>query len=248
MWGTDFLGDAYFLWVQYITGKRKTMTKQQKNLALLGLGICYLGTIYLPVLLKAMIDIEHMGLRFLRYVSVPVLLCTGMLYYVRVAEQRSWASIGFKSFDGGRDVKWGMIGFGLGGMSFAITGPVVEMLGMESTRDGILKLMEYPLWVRVGFAVTAGITEEILFRTYPIERIREWSGNIWLAAFVSISLFAVLHLPFWSLGGGIQIGVGTIIWTLIYIKTRSIWAMMIMHVANDLFAFVMLPYMFGAAF
>lgn len=219
------------------------MTTKQKYLTLIGLCICYLGTIYLPALLKIIVNVASVELKFIRYALLQGSLCIGLLYYVKKVERRDWSSIGFKTFQGSRDVKWGLIGFGLGGISFAISGPIVMMLGMDSTMDGVMKLMEYPLWFRLGIAVIAGITEEVLFRTYPIERLTEWIGNIWFAAFISIILFAGLHIPFWSLGGGIQIGIGTIIWTLIYIKTRSIWAMIIMHIANDIFAFVVLPYL-----
>jgi len=222
------------------------MTRRQKYLTLIGFCICYLGTIYIPAFLRYIIEIDRVELKFLRYALFQVFLCTGLLYYIKKIEKRDWSSIGFKKFKGSRDIKWGLIGFGLGGFSFAITGPLVAYWSMESTMDGVMKLMEYPLWFRIGIAIIAGITEEVLFRTYPIERITEWSGNIWIGVVISIILFAGLHIPFWSLGGGIQIGVGTIIWTLIYVKTRSIWAMMIMHVINDLFAFALLPFLFAA--
>jgi len=221
------------------------MNREQKIFALIGFCICYLGTIYVPVLFNAIFNFERGELKFLQYAFLHISLFLGILYYVKKVEKREWSSLGFKSFDGARDVKWGLIGFGLGGMSFAITGPIVAMLDMESTMDGVMKLMIYPLWIRIGIAIIAGITEEVLFRTYPIERLTEWTGSIWLAALISIVLFAGLHIPFWSLGGAIQIGIGTIIWTLIYVKTRSIWAMIIMHVVNDLFAFCLLPYLFG---
>lgn len=221
------------------------MTNRQKYLGLIGLAFCYLGTIYLPVLLNKIIPVDIHSIKFLRYAILQCFLGGGLLYYVKKVEKRSWASIGFKKFVASRDVKWGLIGFGLGGLSFAISGPIIAMMDMETTMDGVMDLMKYPLWFRIGIAIIAGITEEILFRTYPIERIKEWSGSIWVGAVISIVLFTLLHIPFWSLGGGIQIGIGTIIWTMIYVKTRSIWAMMIMHVANDLFAFVLLPYLFG---
>lgn len=220
------------------------MTKKQKYLALVGFCICYLGTIYLPVLCKSIVDLKTVEFKFLRYAFLQISLCVGILWYVKSIEKRDGSSIGFKKFKGTRDVKWGMIGFALGGMSFALSGPLVAYFGMESTMDGVMKLMEYPLWFRIGIAFIAGFTEEILFRTYPIERITEWTSNIRIAVLISILLFTGLHIPFWSLGGGIQIGIGTVIWTLIYVKTRSIWAMIIMHTLNDLFAFVLLPYLF----
>jgi len=217
----------------------------QKTHVLIGLSICYLGTILLPLISKSLFDLEATGLKLLRYVGIQSILCFALIYFVLNVEKRTWASIGFVRFNLRRDILWALLGFVLGGLSFAISGPVIAMMDMDTTMDGVLALMEYPVWFRIGIAITAGITEEILFRTYAIERLTEWTGSILIGSILSILLFAGFHIPFWSLGGAIQIGIGTIIWTWIYYKTRSIWPMMIMHVINDLFAFVLLPYLFG---
>lgn len=222
------------------------MNKKQKSLAVVGLFICYAGTIFNQLLLKQFFPSENVWVKMFIFGFSQISLCLAILYYVLTVEKKSLASIGFKKFKVSRDIKWGLIGFGLGGLSFAITGPLIAMLDMETTMDGVMKLVTYPIWFRIGVAVIAGTTEELLFRTYPIERLQQWTGNIWIAGLLALVFFAALHIPFWSMGGAIQIGVGTLIWTLIYIKTRSIWAMMIMHVINDLFAFVALPMIFGS--
>jgi len=167
---------------------------------ILGLLICYVSVIYIPQAIKWVFKIDGESAKFLVYAFFQIGLCLSLLFYVLKVEKRSLASIGFKPFVGGRDVKWGLIGFGIAGMSFAITGPLLESFGYESTRDGVVKLAEYSIWIRIGIAVIAGFTEEILFRTYPIERLNEWFGNIWIAGLISILLFAGLHLPFWSVG------------------------------------------------
>lgn len=222
------------------------MTSKQKYQIILGMILCYIGTIYLPPLIKRFFTMDEVGLKFSCYALIQIGLCLSIIYYVLKIEKRPLSSIAFKKFKASRDIKWGLIGFGLGGMSFAITGPVLAIMGMETTMDGIDKLMAYPIWFRIGVALIAGTTEEVLFRAYPMERLSEWTGSIWIAGLLTVLLFAGLHIPFWSYGGAIQIGIGCIIWTLIYIKTRSIWTMVIMHVVNDLFAFVCLPYLFGA--
>ena len=219
-------------------------TRKKITQTILGLLICYVTVIYIPQGIKLFFKAEGEVSKFLIYAFCQIGLCLSLLFYVLKVEKRSLASIGFKPFIGERDVKWGLIGFGLAGISFAITGPLLESFGFESTRDEVIKLAKYSIWMRIGIAVIAGFPEEILFRTYPLERLSELFGNIWIAGLISLILFAGLHLPFWSLGGAIQIGIGTLIWTLIYIKTRSIWTMIIMHTVNDLFAFVVLPYFF----
>lgn len=220
------------------------MKQQEKVNTIIGLIIGYGGIILFPQMVGKLFNPEGVEIKFVLHFMTHALLSAALLYHVKFIEKRSWSGIGFIPFEAERDIKWGLIGFGLSGMSFAITGPLVEYLGLSSTAEGIIRLAQYPIWIRIGISLVAGITEEILIRTYPIERLREWTGSIWYGAIISVLLFGALHLPFWTLGGGIQIGIGTIIWTLIYIKTRSIWTMMIMHVANDLFAFVLLPIVF----
>lgn len=230
---------------QLLIGKYQIVKSREKVNTIIGLIIGYAGIILFPRMVGNILNPEAAEMKIVLHFVTHVLLCFGLLYHVKYVEKRTWSGIGFIPFEPERDLKWGLIGFVLGGMSFAITGPLVEYLGMSSTAEGIIRLAQYPIWIRVGISLVAGTTEEILIRTYPIERLREWTGSIWHGAIISVVLFGALHLPFWSLGGGIQIGIGTIIWTLIYIKTRSIWTMMIMHVANDLFAFVLLPIIFS---
>ncbi len=81
--------------------------------------------------------------------------------------------------------------------------------------------------------LTAGITEEILFRGYPIERLYELTGNMYIAAFLPWLAFTLLHVYFRGVGGAIQIG------------ARSIPACMTMHILNDACAFLLLPYIPG---
>lgn len=221
------------------------MSNNLKNI--LVIIISSVAVIAIPRLVRHVIVTDSHLYGFLLYNFIgPTLVAISILCYVKHIEKRDFRSIGYVKFKASRDIKWGLIGFLLGGMSFAITGPLVEYFDLSSTAEGVQKMADYfPLWRRVGIAFVAGITEEIIFRTFPIERLKEWTGSIGIAAVLSILLFAGLHMPFWELGGAIQIGVGTIIWTLIYIKTRSLWTMIIMHVINDLFAFVMLPMIFS---
>lgn len=103
-----------------------------------------------------------------------------------------------------------------------------------------------PTWLVVIIALTAGITEEVLFRGYPIERLAELTGELWVGAAVTFVTFTAVHIPFWGLGGAIQIGAWTLVVTVVYVRTRNLIACMLMHIANDLFAFVILPILFAS--
>ncbi len=159
-------------------------------------------------------------------------------------ERRSLRSIGLTGMSG-RDVLWGVVGFLVGALAFAITTPLMQALGLGTTGAGIARLAQAPVALRVVIALTAGITEEVLFRGYPIERLTELTGRLGLGAAIAYAVFVLLHLPFWGMGGTVQIGVWSLVVTLLYVRRRNLPACMLMHILNDLYAFILLPALFA---
>jgi membrane protease YdiL (CAAX protease family) len=141
----------------------------------------------------------------------------------------------------GRDILWALFGFLFGALSFMLTMPLVQSLGLETTSAGIGQLARVPIFLRIAVVFTAGITEEILFRGYPIERLTSMTGSPVLGAAISYVVFVVLHLPFWGPGGAIQIGVWSLIVTWLYVRRGNLPACMLMHILNDAYAFLLLP-------
>lgn len=211
---------------------------------LLGLFVCYVIGTQLARILVKVFAVENTSSKVILILACQIITAALVLFVVKKIEGRDLTSIAMGPFVGARDIKWGLMGFGIGGMSFALTGPLVEYYNLGSTIEGITFMGELPVWQRIFIAFTAGTCEEIYLRAYPIERLSEYCSP-YLAALITIVIFMALHIPFWSLGGALQIGVATVVWTAIYLKTRSVWAVMIMHVCNDLFAFVFLPYVFA---
>jgi membrane protease YdiL (CAAX protease family) len=167
-----------------------------------------------------------------------------LLGIVFLWERRTLASIGVKQMSG-RDVLWGVVGFVVGAFSFIITAPLVKALDLGTTSGGIAQLAQASIVSRVAIVITAGITEEILFRGYPIERLTEMTGRIGWGAGIAYIAFVLLHIPFWGLGGTIQIGVWSLIVTLLYVWRRNLLACMLMHILNDAYAFILLPALFA---
>ena len=163
-----------------------------------------------------------------------------LLAIIFLWEKQSLASIGIKKMSW-QDVLWGVVGFVIGAFSFILTGPVVNALGLGTTSDNILQLAQSPIALRVGIVLTAGITEEILARGYPIERLYNLTNRLGLSALIAYIAFLLLHIPFWGLGGSIQIGIWSIVITILYIKRRNLLACMLMHILNDAYAFILLP-------
>ncbi len=167
-----------------------------------------------------------------------------LLAIVFLWEKQSWASIGIKKMSW-QDILWAVVGFVVGAFSFILTNPVVTALGLGTTSGGISQLAQVPLALRIGIVLTAGITEEILSRGYPIERLYSLTNRLGLSAVIAYAAFVLLHIPFWGLGGTIQIGVWSIVITVLYVKRRNLLACMLMHILNDAYAFILLPALFA---
>lgn len=183
--------------------------------------------------------------RWLRLIGPSWFVAGVVVAGVVWVERRSLDSIGLER-PSVRDLGLGVAGFVVGVVSFALTQPLVQALGLTSTTTGVRTLATFPMWVVVAIALTAGITEEVLFRGYPIERMAEVTGNLWVGAAVTFVVFTVGHVSWWGVGGAIQIGVWTLVVTVLYVYTRNLPACILMHVSNDLFAFIVLPILIGA--
>lgn len=173
------------------------------------------------------------------------LIAVLLIFVVVAVERTSLASIGLRGLSRA-DWRWTMIAWGIGGISFWLTGPLLARLGLVTTSSGIGSIAQVPLVLRIAVALTAGITEEIIFRGYAIERLASLTGNVRLAGLLSWLLFTLVHLPAWGIGGTIQIGVWAAVATALYVSRRNLPANIVMHTLNDAVAFLVLPMLMTA--
>lgn len=93
------------------------------------------------------------------------------------------------------------------------------------------QLKNFPAWVLIPAWVTGSFTEEVLFRSYPIERLTQLTGKRWLASLITVVVFVGLHLLGWDwihvltvvLPGGIML-------TLFYLWQRNLALNVMIHV------------------
>lgn len=171
-------------------------------------------------------------------------LLTGLLLaLVLFWEGRPLSSIGIRQ-PSISTVGWGIGAFIVGVLAFGFTFPLVDAFGLGTTVEGIEWLVQFPVWLLIVTAVTAGFTEEVMFRGYLLERVGELTGALWIGAVISAVVFTLVHIPLWGVGGALQIGVWTIVVTVLYVKTHNLWACIVMHVLNDLYAFIVAPLVF----
>jgi membrane protease YdiL (CAAX protease family) len=217
-------------------------TLREWRVAIVGVVIALFGLDLLDFVLPDVSATER-PLRWVLLVGPHWLVMAAVLAIVVWVERRRLTSIGLKR-PTLHDLGWGVVGFVVGVLTFAVSRPLVELLGLSATGSGIQTLASLPVGIVVALAVTAGIAEEVLFRGYPIERLAALTGNIWVGAVLTFVVFTVAHIPFWGLGGALQIGGWTVVVTVLYVRRRNLPACILMHICNDLFAFVLLPYLF----
>jgi membrane protease YdiL (CAAX protease family) len=120
-----------------------------------------------------------------------------------------------------------------------ITGGVLRAFGASTQDSGqTVMVLTLPLWIQLFVAVTAGFTEEILFRGYAVERVTLLSGSRWFGAFVPCLLFGTMHAPFWGLAHAVIAGTTGFWLTLIYLWRRNLWMNITAHVLLDGFVFL----------
>jgi membrane protease YdiL (CAAX protease family) len=108
-----------------------------------------------------------------------------------------------------------------------ITGETPQATGDLSTLPS--SLVFALMWI------TGSFTEEVLFRSYSIERLIAITGKPWLAGLITAFLFTIQHLGGWDWIHVLTIVLpGAIALTLIYVWRRSLMFNVIVHAMVNL--------------
>ncbi len=162
---------------------------------------------------------------------VALLLC-----YVRWLERLPLSSIGFSS-PGIRNILIGIaagivIFAGLAGIYLVIL-PALHFKEDPQVTAVMSLMLAKPFWWRLTLILRGAIAEEIIFRGYAIERLRELTGSFSIAGVISCTVFALEHLGIWSWGHVVIAGFAGAILTLLYIWRRNLWVNTIAHFVPD---------------
>jgi membrane protease YdiL (CAAX protease family) len=161
-----------------------------------------------------------------------------MLIWVTQAEKLPLSSVGLIK-PTWATLKWGALATVLlmatVMLSFAVIAP---MLGLRQNMAATAAIVQVPLWLFILTPVVAGVTEEILYRGYAVERLQFLCGRPWLAGVIAGAAFLLTH---WSWGGAqmIIVGFATIILTGLYMWRRDLWSCILAHTAADLIGFTL---------
>ncbi|TMT81455.1 CPBP family intramembrane metalloprotease [Haloterrigena sp. H1] len=167
-------------------------------------------------------------------------LVVAVLAIVLFWEKRSVTSIGLEMLSR-RQAGVGVAG-GVGGLALGLlaTGIVVAAFNLDQP-ETLSAINELPLLVKLVIVGTAVITEELLWRGYPIERLTEITGSLWIGAATSFVVFLAVHYPEWGLVGAIPQTVFTLALVGVYIRTRNVVACIITHTIINVVMVLVLP-------
>ncbi|HEX3430783.1 MAG TPA: CPBP family intramembrane glutamic endopeptidase [Rhizomicrobium sp.] len=156
-----------------------------------------------------------------------------VLLYVLLVERRSVASIGLR-----RPKLWDLVPAVIAGL-LLVAGIIViyqivfPLLHLAMNVHEMKALRDTPFWYRFLLVTRAAVAEELLFRGYPIERLKEWSGSTALAAVISWAAFTYAHLGTWGPAQLIVAGYGGVVLTVLYLWRRNLPANMLAHWIAD---------------
>lgn len=155
-------------------------------------------------------------------------------------ERRSLQSIGL-----GRPT-WPAIraGFGIALILIVLAlvgATVIDKLGLPTADKGQGEMvMGIPIALQVLIVLTAGFSEEILFRGYAVTRFTELTGSRWWGALIPVVIFGGVHAPFWGLGHALVAGLSGLWLTLIFLWRRNLWTNITAHIFLDGLVFVVM--------
>ncbi len=158
--------------------------------------------------------------------------------YVKKIEHRGFNSIGWKAIK----VRRLLLAIGLG-ILLSLWVPLVYVLRSwwPGTANEQMDLVRHSPGVLLLGVITAAVTEEVLLRAYPLERLRELTGNQVTGFLLSLGTFILIHAETWDLFHilGVVLPLGLIL-TLLYLRTRNLPFLIVIHLVIDL------PMFFGA--
>ncbi|MFC7227983.1 CPBP family intramembrane metalloprotease [Salinirubellus salinus] len=194
-----------------------------------------LGQIDLPGWIESSTASSMLANSLGSWLLVGVLL--GLVVYW---EGRGVASIGLR-LPTRTEVAVGL-GAGLGAvvLGLLVTGVAVVTLNLDQP-ETLSAISRLSLPIQLAIVGTAVVVEEILWRGYPIERLTELTGHLWVGAAISGVVFLAVHYPAWGLVGAIPQAVFTVVLVGVYVWSRNVVASMLTHGVINVVMVLVLP-------
>jgi membrane protease YdiL (CAAX protease family) len=204
---------------------------------IIGLVLSLFGFLFVSVIsnrLQANSALSSNTTTLLEFLLVWIL--TGVVILIVLqGENRPLTSVGVKTITGKEVLLAIVIGIILS-LSVPVLTLIVSQIIPVSEEGSIASVAEsVPAFILLLGILTAGITEEVLFRGYPIERITEITGNKWVALAVSVVAFILPHVAGWNLTHVIAVVIPLgFVMAGLYLWKRNLIFNMSVHILIDL--------------
>jgi membrane protease YdiL (CAAX protease family) len=120
---------------------------------------------------------------------------------------------------------------------FALIVPALHLNGAKAI-DVRAQIMRTPYWYRILLVLRAAVVEELLFRAYMMEKVRQLTGS-WLAAIVvSVVAFTAAHFSGWGVVHLIPVFGAAIVFALLYRWRRDTPSNVMAHFMTDAAGFL----------
>jgi membrane protease YdiL (CAAX protease family) len=154
--------------------------------------------------------------------------------YTRFVENDDVSSLGVR-WDGLRPfLKRVVVGLVVTLGANIVFAPVHQWFGTENIESEMAEYEDTSIPERLFIAVTAGVTEELLYRGYALERLEDETDRPALAAGGSILAFVLAHKSDqWGWKSLPLIAQPATLVTVLYMRSRDLLAVMTVHALND---------------
>ncbi len=194
--------------------------------ALLAVLVMELVVKLMPTLLVA--SARELILRDVLLISWPVALLAWLLKFGPV----SAATMGVIR------PRWRTLGWGLScflALALVSAAMILGMrsLGVSQNSDVLASMGARPIWMLMLIAMTAAISEELIFRGIVLNYLARASGREWVGALGSLTIFALAHLSGWGWSQVIFAAAPGAVLTLFFLWKRDLGICMIGHFLID---------------
>ena len=228
---------------------RGKLSRHQKNVEVV---------VFLSLVVPPMVQ-SLFGLRLrLESLSFPVIATTVML------RDLAWAALvlffvwrndeGFKALgwtvrDWSRNVALGVLLFPLVFLGVGLVGAVLIKLGLSGTPGAVHSVLSvHGLWqvpLAVALVTVVAVTEETIFRGYLLLRFTAVTRSSCLAVFASTLVFSLGH-SYEGAAGLVAVALLGVIFSIVYLRTGSLVAPMVLHFLQDFVGIVLVPLLIPA--
>ena len=169
--------------------------------------------------------------------ELAILAITAVLLWIVVKREKlPLSSIGLRTDQLGRSLAWSLA---LAAVCLAAAVACLAVYGAMGIHYGEGQAISRTLPVTTLAVVRAGFCEEVLYRGYAIERLQSLTGSKWIAAGISLTLFAAFHFRQGVAGVFLALVLGSIL-TAFYLWKRDLLSNIAAHFLVDFIPNVLL--------